>query len=61
MDDMEAYQQLTDAVYHQILGSTDTNLNKAKEILDRIETRKLYKCVGQTQPTQEDIDRVCLC
>ena len=50
IDDMEAYQYLTDDIFHQILRSTDPNLEESRAILKKIEMRNLYKCVGQTQP-----------
>lgn len=48
IDDMEAYSQLTDHVYYQILSSTDPALEEARKILLRIQRRDLYKCIGQT-------------
>ncbi|XP_067053701.1 deoxynucleoside triphosphate triphosphohydrolase SAMHD1-like isoform X1 [Acropora muricata] len=48
IDDMEAYTQLTDHVYHQILCSYAPELEEARFILQRIEKRDLYKCIGQT-------------
>ncbi|XP_015780403.1 PREDICTED: deoxynucleoside triphosphate triphosphohydrolase SAMHD1-like [Acropora digitifera] len=47
IDDMEAYTQLTDHVYHQILYSNAAELKEARAILQRIEKRDLYKCIGQ--------------
>ncbi|KAI1890240.1 hypothetical protein AGOR_G00151680 [Albula goreensis] len=44
--DMEAYSKLTDNVFDKILNSTDPNLTGAREILEDIHCRKLYKCVG---------------
>ncbi|EDO35455.1 predicted protein [Nematostella vectensis] len=48
IDDMVAYCKLSDHVFYQILHSTDPQLQKAREILQCIEKRDLYKCVGQT-------------
>jgi len=48
IDDMEAYSQLSDAIYYQILHSTDPALEEARNILVRIEKRDLYKCIGST-------------
>ncbi|XP_020628681.1 deoxynucleoside triphosphate triphosphohydrolase SAMHD1-like [Orbicella faveolata] len=48
IDDMEAYSQLSDAIYYQILHSTDPALEEARNILLRIEKRDLYKCIGST-------------
>ncbi|XP_015749994.1 PREDICTED: deoxynucleoside triphosphate triphosphohydrolase SAMHD1-like, partial [Acropora digitifera] len=49
IDDMQAYTQLTDHVYHQILYSDSdaAELIEARAILQRIEKRDLYKCIGQ--------------
>ncbi|XP_067052893.1 deoxynucleoside triphosphate triphosphohydrolase SAMHD1-like isoform X2 [Acropora muricata] len=47
IDDMKAYTQLTDHVYHQILHSDAAKLKEARAILQRIEKRDLYKCIGQ--------------
>ncbi|XP_041375532.1 deoxynucleoside triphosphate triphosphohydrolase SAMHD1-like [Gigantopelta aegis] len=53
IDDMEAYTKLTDDVFHQILLSKDPGLHRSQEILNRIITRKLYKCVGQSRPIKK--------
>ncbi|XP_060045552.1 deoxynucleoside triphosphate triphosphohydrolase SAMHD1 isoform X2 [Erinaceus europaeus] len=53
IDDMEAYTRLTDNIFLEILYSTDAKLDEAREILKKIECRKLYKYVGETQPTEE--------
>ncbi len=50
IDDMVAYTHLTDHVYHQILLSDKPELDEARHILEKVERRQLYKCVGQTQP-----------
>ncbi|XP_014843525.1 PREDICTED: deoxynucleoside triphosphate triphosphohydrolase SAMHD1-like [Poecilia mexicana] len=61
IDDMVAYTKLTDNVFEQILNSSSPELAEAKLILHKIICRKLYKCLGQTQPdkaltvTQENI------
>ena len=46
LDDVEAFTQLTDNVYYEILYKDDPKLRKAKEIIQRIEDRDLYVCVG---------------
>ncbi|XP_069508218.1 deoxynucleoside triphosphate triphosphohydrolase SAMHD1 [Ambystoma mexicanum] len=53
IEDMEAYTKLTDNIFQQILYSTDSNLAEARGILQNVERRQLYKCVGQTQPKSE--------
>uniref|UniRef100_A0A673Z4R7 Deoxynucleoside triphosphate triphosphohydrolase SAMHD1 n=1 Tax=Salmo trutta TaxID=8032 RepID=A0A673Z4R7_SALTR len=55
IDDMEAYTKLTDHVFEQILYSSSSELAEAREILQNITCRRLYKCVGQTQAEEEDI------
>ena len=37
-----------------------TCMMQAKQILEKIEQRELYKCLGQTQMARK-IDRVCEC
>uniref|UniRef100_A0A3P9IEX3 Deoxynucleoside triphosphate triphosphohydrolase SAMHD1 n=1 Tax=Oryzias latipes TaxID=8090 RepID=A0A3P9IEX3_ORYLA len=50
IDDMVAYTKLTDYVFEQILNSSSSELREAREILHNIVCRRLYKCLGQTQP-----------
>uniref|UniRef100_A0AAV2LXC0 Deoxynucleoside triphosphate triphosphohydrolase SAMHD1 n=1 Tax=Knipowitschia caucasica TaxID=637954 RepID=A0AAV2LXC0_KNICA len=50
IDDMEAYTKLTDHVFEQILNSSSKELADARQILRNIICRRLYKCLGQTQP-----------
>ncbi|XP_023580596.1 deoxynucleoside triphosphate triphosphohydrolase SAMHD1 isoform X2 [Trichechus manatus latirostris] len=54
IDDMEAFTKLTDNIFLEILYSTDPKLDIAREILKKIESRKLYKYVGQTQPMGQE-------
>ncbi|KAF7659906.1 hypothetical protein LDENG_00291200 [Lucifuga dentata] len=49
IDDMEAYTKLTDHVFEQILHSSSLELAEARQILQNIICRRLYKCLGQTQ------------
>ncbi|KAJ8257848.1 hypothetical protein GJAV_G00190390 [Gymnothorax javanicus] len=51
IDDMEAYTKLTGHIFEQILYSSSPELAEARAILHDINRRKLYKFVGQTQPT----------
>nr|XP_034318872.1 deoxynucleoside triphosphate triphosphohydrolase SAMHD1 isoform X2 [Crassostrea gigas] len=46
LEDMEAYEKLTDSIVDQIMWSTDKNLEKAKNILINVKKRKLYVCLG---------------
>ncbi|XP_061836498.1 deoxynucleoside triphosphate triphosphohydrolase SAMHD1 [Nerophis lumbriciformis] len=48
IDDMEAYTKLTDYVFEQILHSSTPELAEARQILQNILLRRLYKFVGQT-------------
>lgn len=50
INDMEAYTQLTDHIFEQILYSSTPELADARAILNNIVCRRLYKCVGQTTP-----------
>ncbi|XP_027722904.1 deoxynucleoside triphosphate triphosphohydrolase SAMHD1 [Vombatus ursinus] len=54
IDDMEAYAKLTDNIFLEILHSSDPRLAEAREILHKVECRRLYKFVGETQPTGEE-------
>uniref|UniRef100_A0A3Q3EGL5 HD domain-containing protein n=1 Tax=Labrus bergylta TaxID=56723 RepID=A0A3Q3EGL5_9LABR len=49
IDDMVAYTKLTDYVFEQILNSSSDDLKEARQILQNIVYRRLYKCLGQTQ------------
>ncbi|MBN3311440.1 SAMH1 triphosphohydrolase, partial [Atractosteus spatula] len=53
IDDMEAYTKLTDHIFLQILYSTAPELKEARTILNNVMCRKLYKCIGQTQPKSD--------
>ncbi|XP_029912102.1 deoxynucleoside triphosphate triphosphohydrolase SAMHD1-like isoform X1 [Myripristis murdjan] len=47
IDNMSAYTKLTDSVFDQILNSPDVNLQGAREILNKIIRRQIYKCLGK--------------
>uniref|UniRef100_A0A665T3E5 HD domain-containing protein n=1 Tax=Echeneis naucrates TaxID=173247 RepID=A0A665T3E5_ECHNA len=49
IDDMQAYTKLTDRVFEDILFSSSEQLRDAKNILHRVITRDLYKCVGKLE------------
>ncbi|KAK7498150.1 hypothetical protein BaRGS_00010738 [Batillaria attramentaria] len=55
IEHMDAYTYLTDHVFHQILlsDSQEADMVKAREILHKIQCRKLYKCVGESVPTKD--------
>ena len=50
IDDMEAYSKLNDSILDLIRMDPNPKLDKAREILDKVDKRQLYKCVGQTRP-----------
>lgn len=52
---MDAYTNLTDSVFHLILMSEIDNehMKRAQEILNNIQRRKVYKCVGVSVPITE--------
>ncbi|XP_040186538.1 deoxynucleoside triphosphate triphosphohydrolase SAMHD1-like isoform X2 [Rana temporaria] len=50
VEDMEAYTKLTDNMFHQILYSSEPELEEAREILQKVERRELYKFVGERLP-----------
>lgn len=58
LNDMEAYEKLTDSVIDRIMWSNDKHLEKSKEILMNVKNRKLYVCLGhallQKSMTDED-------
>lgn len=45
--DMEAYEKLNDSIIDIILLSEKEGLEKSKEILERVQKRELYTCVGE--------------
>ena len=61
LDDMKAYTLLTDSVLEHILFSRDPHLKPSKDILEKILTRQLYKCVGQTQPPIDTDTKLEVC
>ena len=53
---------MNDSIFHLILLSQDKDLAESKNILQRIERRELYTCVGQTTPmkgiTKDDVKKI---
>uniref|UniRef100_A0A673B916 HD domain-containing protein n=1 Tax=Sphaeramia orbicularis TaxID=375764 RepID=A0A673B916_9TELE len=47
IDDMEAYTKLTDHIFDEILNSSSADLKEAREILQKVVTRKFYPYLGQ--------------
>lgn len=50
LDDMDAYEKLTDSILDRIICTTDENLKESRDILKKVKERQLYKRVGQTIP-----------
>lgn len=51
-----------DNMFEQILYSSSSKLAEAREILQNITCRRLYKCVGQTQTeVRVEVSQVCVC
>eukprot|EP00794_Sanderia_malayensis_P018822 gene18822-20718_t len=48
INDMAAYTNLNDSIFHTISSSDNPRLSKAKSILHRIKKRDLYMFIGQT-------------
>ncbi|XP_034152046.1 deoxynucleoside triphosphate triphosphohydrolase SAMHD1 isoform X2 [Esox lucius] len=62
IEDMEAYTKLTDHVFEQILHSTSDDLKDAREILQNITKRRLYKLLETTQAesiSEEKLEELC--
>lgn len=55
--DIKAYQKLTDSIFEEILWSTDVMLKQARDTLKKILKREIYKCVGQTCPPPDTINK----
>ncbi|KAK6982392.1 deoxynucleoside triphosphate triphosphohydrolase SAMHD1 [Biomphalaria glabrata] len=58
--DMEAYSYLTDDVINMVLHSKsqEPEMVKARELINRIYVRKLYKCVHETKPLRPEISKL---
>jgi HD superfamily phosphohydrolase len=50
---MAAYTTLDDSIYLRILHSTEPNLDSAKKILERVESRNLYRLIVEAKRPQE--------
>ncbi|XP_078336300.1 deoxynucleoside triphosphate triphosphohydrolase SAMHD1-like [Crassostrea virginica] len=55
--DIKEYQSLTDSIFEEILWSTDVKLTQARGTLKKILKREIYKCVGQTCPPPDTINK----
>lgn len=51
---MKAYEKLTDFIVEKILLSKKPDLEKSKEILRKVQERKLYKFVGKMVSKKSD-------
>ncbi|XP_071817032.1 deoxynucleoside triphosphate triphosphohydrolase SAMHD1-like isoform X3 [Apostichopus japonicus] len=54
IDDMEAYSKLNDHIMWKILCTTKDKFKKSRDLINRILTRDLFVCVGQTQLKKKD-------
>jgi len=45
--DMEVYERITDSVFERILWSIGPELKEARDLAMKIQTRNLYRCIGQ--------------
>jgi len=52
---MNVYQQLTDSVLERILWSKDPALKTAQKILMDVQSRRLYRCIGQMMLAPEQL------
>ena len=61
--DMVAYTRVNDSLYLRILHSTEPELAEARSILEKVECRRLYRFVGQTNPKpgREDVTVTAPC
>ncbi len=54
---MVAYSQLNDSIIQliKVHPNPDSNpkLKKAQELIERLERRQLYTCIGQTTPSRD--------
>lgn len=48
INDMAAYQHVTDGVFHSISSSLGQDLSAARQVLHRIKTRNFYSFLGET-------------
>ncbi|XP_051742016.1 deoxynucleoside triphosphate triphosphohydrolase SAMHD1-like [Ctenopharyngodon idella] len=53
----EEYSKLTDEIFEQISSSTAKNLQKSRDILDKIVRRKLPKFVGEARLTEKNMSK----
>ena len=46
--DMDVYERITDSVFERILWSNEPELKEARELAKKIQTRNLYRCIGES-------------
>jgi len=56
INDMVAYTKVNDSLFLRILHSSEPELEKARKILEKIENRRLYPFIGQTNPKTDRED-----
>jgi len=54
---MVAYTKVDDSLFRTILHSSEPELEEARQILQNVERRRLYRFIGQTNPKagREDV------
>lgn len=61
LNDMKAYEQLTDSTIDRIMSSNAKSLEESKKILMNVKNRKLYVCLGhalsRTKTTDKEIKK----
>ncbi|KAK6186461.1 hypothetical protein SNE40_008496 [Patella caerulea] len=54
INDMVAYTKLDDTIFQRIMCSTEPDLQDARVLIDRIQKRQLYKCLGLIRRPHEE-------
>ncbi|XP_033117286.1 deoxynucleoside triphosphate triphosphohydrolase SAMHD1-like isoform X2 [Anneissia japonica] len=52
--DMVAYTKMTDNILYELLNTKDPKLQQSRDIITNVLSRKLYKCIGQTSPKDDN-------
>ena len=57
VNDMVAYTKVNDSLFLRIVHSTEPELEEARRILEKVERRRVYRFIGQTNPKpgREDV------
>lgn len=60
LDDMEAYEKLTDSIVDRIMCSQAKSLEESKKILMNVKNRKLYVCLGHALSGEKMTDEAVM-